>query len=179
MTLGLALALCATALSLFGAGVPGASAAQSHAADAAVEQKELVISVIDAVWNGQDVSALDTLVARDFQYQEADGTARALGARGLAFLIDYQRSSFPDLKYAVDEILAEGDTVAVRWSASGTHLGTYGLQAPTGADVLWRGITLFKVSDGKIRAAWVSQDWRAFDGQLGIDRGKAWGPASQ
>lgn len=177
VTLGLVLALCATALALVGAGVPGASAAQPHAAEATVKQKELVTAVIDAVWNGQEEFDLATLVARDFRYQEADSTASALGIRGLLFLIEYQRSSFPNLKYAVDEVVAEDDTVAVRWAASGTQLSGYGWQAPTGVEASWRGITFFKIADGKVSAAWVSQDWRSFDQQLGIDRSKTWGPA--
>lgn len=174
--LGLALVLCATALSLFWVGVPDARAAQSHAADTAVEQKELATAVINTVWNGQDESDLDILVAHNFQYQEADSTAPVLGIRGLVFLIAYQRNCFPDLGYAIDEVVAEGDTVAVRWTASGTQLGSYGLQAPTGTEVSWRGITFFKITDGKVSAAWVSQDWRALERQLGIDRSKTWGP---
>jgi predicted ester cyclase len=54
----------------------------------------------------------------------------------------------------VEEMIAEGDRVMVRWSSSGTHQGeSHGLP-PTGKQVTNSGINIFRVADGKIAEVW-------------------------
>lgn len=173
----LALALFAAALIWFGVGASGASAAAPCPATAAGGQKAVAAAALNALWNGRDKSAVGDYVAGDFQYHEAGSTSRALGARGVAFLADYLRRAFPDLAYTADEIVAEGDSVVIRWTAAGIQSGAYGLVAPTGAKVSWSGVTIFKIVDGKVSEAWVNQDWRELAAQLGIAGTTSWGPA--
>lgn len=174
-TLSLALALLAATIVWFGFGASGAAA--SAPCPAADGQKAVAAAALDALWSGQDKSAVADYVAGDFLYHEAGSTSRTLGPRGAAFLAGYLRSAFPDLSYTVDEIVAEGDSVAVRWTAAGTQSGAYGLVAPTGAKVSWSGITIFKLAGGKVSEAWVSQDWRGLEEQLGTAGATSWGPA--
>jgi steroid delta-isomerase-like uncharacterized protein len=58
---------------------------------------------------------------------------------------------FPDMKVAVDELLAETDRVMVRWTYTGTHQHgeLYGLPA-TGKSVKVSGITVYRIADGKV-----------------------------
>lgn len=132
---------------------------------------------MEVIWNGKETAAIDDLVAGDFRYQEAGNMPLVLGARGIASLTGYRRHSFPDLTYTIDEIVAEGDRAAVRWTATGTHQGAYGLTAPTGRQVSWSGISLFQIIDGKVSEVWVSEDWKGVERQLGIDSQATWGPA--
>jgi predicted ester cyclase len=177
ITLGLAVVLCAAAFAWYGAGVSRANAAAPCDAPAIDKQKAVATAAMDAIWNGREPSAIDSFVAGDFRYQEAGSAPLSRGVRGVAFLTSFRRHSFPDLTYAIDEMVAEGDRVAVRWTATGTHQGAYGFESPTGAQVSWSGVSIFEITDGKVSAAWVSENWPAVERQLGIDRQATWGPA--
>jgi len=54
----------------------------------------------------------------------------------------------------VDETIAEGDRVMVRWTFHGTHLGEFHSLPPTGKPVAYSGINIFRVADGKIAEIW-------------------------
>jgi len=66
--------------------------------------------------------------------------------------------TFPDLRVSVDEVVAQKDSVAVRWTVAGTHQGAGLGLAPTGRSVRVRGMTLAHVRDGRIVEAWDSWD---------------------
>ena len=58
--------------------------------------------------------------------------------------------SFPDLQHTVEEMVAEGDRVAVRFSALGTHSGQWMNFAPTGKSIQYTGVTLARIVEDKI-----------------------------
>ena len=80
------------------------------------------------------------------------------GAEGLKQLISAYRTAFPDLKMTLDDIFAEGEMVALRWSVSGTHLGYWLGLPPTGNHVRATGITIYRVAGGKVVESWTSID---------------------
>jgi hypothetical protein len=68
-----------------------------------------------------------------------------------------EKKAFPDLKMTVDMMVAEGDFVSVMWTFRGTHTATgYGGLPPTGAKIAFRGITVWRIVDGKIRDEWTA-----------------------
>lgn len=76
-------------------------------------------------------------------------------------------AAFPDLKVTVDEVVADGDLVAVAWTAEGTNLGEfYGVPA-TGKTAQWEGLDLMRFTCGKISEVWVSADALGLHMQLG------------
>jgi steroid delta-isomerase-like uncharacterized protein len=64
--------------------------------------------------------------------------------------------AFPDLKIIIQDVVAQGDSVAVRWTASGMHTGPHLGIHPSGKLVAFRGITWLRFSEGKIIEAWES-----------------------
>jgi len=58
--------------------------------------------------------------------------------------------SFPDLQHTVEEMLVDGEQVAVRFSAHGTHTGTWLHFAPTGKPIQYTGVTWVRIVHGKI-----------------------------
>jgi steroid delta-isomerase-like uncharacterized protein len=60
------------------------------------------------------------------------------------------REAFPDLTCTIEELIAEGDKVAYRWTMRGTHQGEIEGIAPTGRAVEVSGITIVRLEDGKI-----------------------------
>lgn len=79
------------------------------------------------------------------------------------------RTTFPDLHYAIEEIVVAGDRVVVRWLARATHQGTlWGLIPPTGKSVTWPGIHIVRVEAGQIVEIWAVANQASILQQLGV-----------
>jgi predicted ester cyclase len=68
------------------------------------------------------------------------------------------RSVVPDARYEVNDLVAEGDKVVVRWSLLGTHRGRFLDIAPTGKNITLRGIAIYRLENGKVMERWVVTD---------------------
>jgi predicted ester cyclase len=65
---------------------------------------------------------------------------------------------FPDVHFTVADLVAEGNSVAARWTLTGTQTGELGGRAPTGQRVSVPSITVFNVVNGKIHEMWIAFD---------------------
>lgn len=103
----------------------------------------------DEVWNQRRMETVYELLTPDSLCESESGPIR-----GPEEFINraYQPfiTIFPDLKMTVDDIVAEGNRVVVRWTAAGTHSGTAFEIAPTGHRVTIRGMTWIRIVDGKM-----------------------------
>jgi predicted ester cyclase len=89
---------------------------------------------------------------------------------GVGGLRDYYTamiSAFPDMRLASEEIIAEGDKVADRYSFYGTHKGAYLGVAPTLKLIMSTGMVFHFFRNGKIYETWQSSDNYGFMSQLG------------
>jgi predicted ester cyclase len=68
------------------------------------------------------------------------------------------RAAFPDLRLTVEEMVAEGERVPVRFTARGTHQGEFWGAPPTGIRVAWEAISIVRVAGGKIAERWSQSD---------------------
>src|SRR5690348_8514612 len=68
------------------------------------------------------------------------------------------RSAVPDAHYVVDDLIAEGDRVAVRWRLLGTHERAFNGIPATGAPIALRGIAIYRLDSGKLMERWVVSD---------------------
>jgi predicted ester cyclase len=75
--------------------------------------------------------------------------------------------AFPDLRFTVDLVAAEGDLAATVWTATGTQTGEWQGIAPTGKEVTWTGINVFRIACGKIAESWGEADHIGLRAQLG------------
>src|SRR5262245_2966473 len=78
------------------------------------------------------------------------------------------RSATPDLVMTVDDVVAEGDKVAVRWTATGTNTGVGNGLPATGRKVSATGMTFWRLKDGKLAEEWGLVDRLAVMQQLGL-----------
>ena len=82
-----------------------------------------------------------------------------------------EREAFPDMHFVVQDAVAEGDRVVLRWTARGTHLGPFwtplGTAAATGKEVTLGGTTAYRVEGGRIAEEWACTDWLDAVQQLG------------
>ena len=102
---------------------------------------------------------------------EPDG--RALPAHGVPdereyHIIAQQRRAFPDLAQTIDLLVADGDLVVVRWTSTETHQGTLRGIAPTGTQVTWRGVDIYRFAGGTVVEYWLHTDLLGLLRQLGV-----------
>ena len=105
------------------------------------------------VFNSGKLNELDSFVRENF-IDHNPLPEQNPGLAGLKQVMAMFRTAFPDIKIDVRELMAEGDKVAVRTQATGTHEGPLlGLPA-TGKSATISAIDIFVVKDGKIAEAW-------------------------
>jgi predicted ester cyclase len=75
---------------------------------------------------------------------------------------------FPDLRFTIEDIIAEGETVVARYSVRGTHKGDLGGIAPTGKQVTVYGVTISHFANGKIVEGSANWDALGLMQQLGV-----------
>jgi steroid delta-isomerase-like uncharacterized protein len=140
------------------------------------EKKDLVRAFFDEVWNKGRFEFIDENYSDEFRLT-ALWQNTALGGSGEASkemaktVISRWREGMPDLNMTVEEQLGEGDFVVCRHVCSGTHENEFMGIPPTGKQAAMSGITITKVTDGKIVQAWTCWDAAALFVQLGMAPG--------
>jgi predicted ester cyclase len=77
------------------------------------------------------------------------------------------REAFPDLTWAIEDVVAEGDRVAMRLMLRGTHLGVFRGIAPTGRQVTMQEMVFWRLLDGRLHSGWFQADMLGLRVQLG------------
>jgi len=78
------------------------------------------------------------------------------------------KETWGDWTMSIDEMIAEGDRVMVRWTFHGTHQGEYYGLPPTHKEATYSGINIFRVAGGKIAEVWDIYDRLWLWQQLGV-----------
>jgi steroid delta-isomerase-like uncharacterized protein len=76
------------------------------------------------------------------------------GIEAFKELIAMLQAAFADLQITEEDMIVEGDTVATRWTASGTHRGDFIGTGPSGKPFRFTGTAFYRIADGKIVEAW-------------------------
>ena len=127
----------------------------------------------EEVWNRGDFVVAGELLARD--YVDHDSSYPP-GPEGVRAEMSMYRSAFPDLRFTVEDVIAEGDRVATRVSAIGTHQGDLPGIPATGTRVTISGIVIFRFENGKAAEAWMSYNFLSLYRQLGVIPDRPLGP---
>jgi predicted ester cyclase len=77
------------------------------------------------------------------------------------------RQGFPDVVSTIEDLIAEGEKVAARWRARATHRGEYVGVPPTGREVEFTGISVYRIEGGKIAQSWTVEDELGLMRQIG------------
>jgi steroid delta-isomerase-like uncharacterized protein len=125
--------------------------------EAGEKNKAIVRRFFEEVWNKGNVAAVDEFMATDY-VDHSIPPGLPPGTEGLKQANITYHTAFPDLKATLEDIFAEGDRVAFRWSVSGTHLGDWLGVPPTGNHVTATGIAVLRLADGKVVEGWTSTD---------------------
>ena len=127
------------------------------------ENKEMVRRLIETT--DETFSEWDELVTEDFVTHSADGMN--VGLEDIKKSSMYLLSAFPDIHMTIEDMVAEGDKVAVRLTSQGTHKGQFFNIAPTGKKHVIVWFSIFRIEEGRIAEEWSLIDWLSLYQQLG------------
>lgn len=158
--------ILATMLALFAVPV-----AAQPAGDTAREQrnKELMRKFFDEVWQKGNLDFADQVFADSYVRNDPRGGNPPGGPRGQQLIARSFRTQFPDLKYDVHFLVADGDYVVARWTITGTNTGPAPNGGPaTGKKIEFVGVNIFRFGpDGKVVEIWNHRDDLGFGLQMG------------
>jgi len=127
--------------------------------------KQIVRRFSDELWGQGDLAAADDVLAVDLiEHNPLPG--QGAGREGHKQVVALFRSAFPDLQVTTEDLLEDGDRVALRWKAEGTHRGDLLGLAPTGKRVTLTGIEILRIANGRIVERWADDNGHAVLAQL-------------
>lgn len=131
----------------------------------AQRNKQLVRRYFEEWVNHGDKSAANLLIATNVVVRNPPHVDDGLEAYTTRMMVFHK--AFPDLHFTIEEQIAEGHTVAARWTLHGTQAGEFQGHPGTGARITITGISIFRILDGKICEITVNMDRLGFMTQLG------------
>jgi steroid delta-isomerase-like uncharacterized protein len=127
--------------------------------------KAFVRHFMERAFNEGDLAIVDSAVAPDgVDHQEPPGTNFAAHLKAVITML---RTAFPDLRFEIHELLAEGEIVAFRSTMTGTHRGPFQGLPPTGKPISVAHMHFVRLIDGKTTDLWHVWDVAGLMRQLG------------
>jgi len=123
--------------------------------------------IIEEIFGAGNYELTQELIGADAVGHDPAQPAPIDGPDGVAASARGYRDAFPDLTLTVNQQIADGDYVATRWTAKGTHKGDLFGIAPTGKQTTVTGITIDHWTDGKVAESWTNWDTLGLLQQLG------------
>jgi len=130
------------------------------------KNKALVRRWIEEGFNRRSLNVVDELFAEGFVVN-----GQQIGRDGLRKSMSRHLTGFPDLHVTITDVLAEGEQVALWYTVEGTHRGEFDGVPPTGKQVSWTGVDLFRIGGGRIVEARFLSDALGLLRQLGAAPG--------
>jgi steroid delta-isomerase-like uncharacterized protein len=130
--------------------------------------KAIVQRLYEEVWNRRKLEVIKEIISPSHALQAPNMSGSSIGPEAykrnvLAFL-----AGFPDLRWSIEDTIAEKDKVVACWTISGTHKGDYVGIPATNKKVSVEGITIHNVAGGKIMDSYSNWDVLGMMQQLGV-----------
>lgn len=128
--------------------------------------RDVARQLIEDDLNTGDVAVAERIIAADFvDHTNPPGLQHGLaGHRGI---VDIFHAAFPDVRWTIDDMVAEGDRVAMRLTMTGTHRGEFFGIPPTGRRVEVGGTHIVRIQDDRVAEHWGHNDDLGLMRQLG------------
>jgi len=131
------------------------------------ENKAIVRRFWEEAFSTGNLAVVDEIFAPDYVHTTTGGRM-GHGTEHVKRNITRDRIGFPDFRFTIEDMIAEGDKVVVRWTARGTHQGAFRGIPPTGKQVTITGVEIHCVVGGKIVEGWRKWDRMDVMQQLGV-----------
>ena len=130
--------------------------------------KKIVHRFIEECWNKGDLSKVPELMAANCRFHDPVFPHLAAGAENMRRHIESCRKGFPDLRFTIDDTIAERNEVVLHWTISGTQKGEFLGVPPTNKKAIVTGMSIDRLENGKIMEEWVSWNLMSLMEQLGV-----------
>lgn len=104
------------------------------------------------------MAVADELFAPNYIHHDASTPDVGRGPGGEKKRANHYRAAFQDFRMTIEDTIAEGETVTVRWTCRGTHKGELSGIAPTGKQFTITGMSIARFTCGKMVEGWVNWD---------------------
>lgn len=121
--------------------------------------KALVRRNFEAIWSQGNLAAADELLSPGYVGHIATLPDVVRGIEAFKQMIAMFHFAFPDTRFEIQDQIAEGNKVATRWIAYGTHRGEFMGIAPSGQAMSVTGMSFHRIENGRIHESW--DDWDA------------------
>ena len=131
------------------------------------QNKAVVRRLFEDHWNAKNPALVSELFGPTVSLHTPDGALTGLD--GASFLLQAYATAFPDFHLTIDDLVADGDKVVVRWTFTGTHRGPFADVPATGKRVnVPNGIAIYRLAGGKVGEGHLAWDKYALLQQLGV-----------
>jgi len=136
-----------------------------------VEQNKILARrFYDEVLNGRKMDVADEILSSQY----VDHNSAAPGLENFKTYFAIITSVFPDIKVTAEDMLVDGDKVAVRLTIHGTQQGSFRGFPPTGRQATWTGMDIVHISNDRITERWSERDFLGMLQQVGHARPPQW-----
>jgi steroid delta-isomerase-like uncharacterized protein len=119
--------------------------------------KSIVRRYLERAWGHGDEAAACDLISEDYRdHHPPPGVPE--DRAGLIYVLRIFNKAFPDAEIRVDQLIAEGDTVADRWTLHATHRNDFFGVPSTGRRITLTGMDMHRLVDGQIVETWHQED---------------------
>ena len=130
------------------------------------ENKNKIIQITEETWNKGNLDVVDDHIAQAWSYHGPFG--EYFGADGFKQMVTMFRNIFPDCNFTIDDMLGEGDKLAVRYTITGTMKGEMMGVPPTGKSFSITAAYFYRFEDGKEVEVLPFSDSQVMMQQLGL-----------
>ncbi len=131
--------------------------------------RELILRHFEEVYNKANFAFVEEAYTEDAVIHDSVLLKIPPGPGGIRQYVRTYQGPVPDIRFEVTELIADGDTLAAHWTASGTQVGSLLALPSTGRSVELTGVSLYHMEGGKIAEAWVYWDVMGLLKQTGVE----------
>ena len=132
------------------------------------DNKQLVRRALEEIYAKGDLALVEELVHPDFADHDPAHLDQPRGRESVRETVRNLHGMFSELRFEVEDEIAEGDRVVQRVTMSGRHTGPLMGREPTDRTFAVRHVNIWRIADGKIADHWGSRDDLGLLNQLGL-----------
>jgi steroid delta-isomerase-like uncharacterized protein len=130
----------------------------------------VITRIVNELVNRGQFASFDELIDADIVSHDPVEPAPIRGGDAYRVSMESIRAGLADLHVTIDDVVADGNKVAYRWTATGCHVGELLGVAPTGTHVTFTGMDIAHVRDGRVVEEWMNWDVLGLLRQLGAQK---------
>ena len=112
----------------------------------------------EELWGRGNLAIADEIIAPDYVRHDPGDPFPARGPEDVKRIVTMLRTMLPDLNIEIEAMVAEGDMVVTRYTATATDTIGYMAMAPTGKKIHTTAMQFFRFENGKVVESWAVRD---------------------